>query len=48
MKLNAEERRKTMAAIDQQLKQALQKHTIVEAEITHAKTLTLIHKASLA
>jgi hypothetical protein len=37
-----------MAAINEQMRQALQKHKTAEAEITHAKTLTLIHKSSLA
>ncbi|KIW73169.1 hypothetical protein PV04_01307 [Phialophora macrospora] len=48
MKMTPEEKRRTFAAVEQQMKQVLQKHRDVETEISHAKRLSVIHKASLA
>lgn len=42
------QRRRTAAAIEKEMKQVLQRHHDVEAEIRFAKRLTVIHKASLA
>jgi len=47
-KLSSADRRKTVAAIDQEMKQVLEMHKDVEAQIECAKRLTVIHKASLA
>ncbi|EXJ70195.1 uncharacterized protein A1O5_06263 [Cladophialophora psammophila CBS 110553] len=48
MKMTADERRRTTSAIEHQMRQVLQKHHDIEAEVKFAKRLTLIHKASLA
>ncbi|KIW88704.1 uncharacterized protein Z519_10750 [Cladophialophora bantiana CBS 173.52] len=48
MKMTADERWRTTSAIEHQMKQVLQKHHDIEAEVKFAKRLTLIHKASLA
>ncbi|OAP57502.1 hypothetical protein AYL99_08240 [Fonsecaea erecta] len=48
IKMSRDERRRTTNAIEHQMKNVLQKHHDVEAEIDFAKRLTLIHKASLA
>lgn len=48
MKMTTVERVKALSAVEQQIKQALQKHRDVEAEISHAKRLSVIHRASLA
>ncbi len=47
-KMNADERRKTVSAIDQEMKHVLRRHQEVEMQINHAKRLTVIHKACLA
>ncbi|KAJ9609140.1 hypothetical protein H2200_006911 [Cladophialophora chaetospira] len=47
LKMTPEERRKTTSAIEQQMKQVLQKHRDVEAEIKNARRLSVIHKTSL-
>jgi hypothetical protein len=48
IKMAPEDRRKTQAAIEQQIKQTVQKHQDIEAEIQHNKRLQMIHRASLA
>jgi chromosome segregation ATPase len=47
-KLSSADRRKTVGAIDQEMKQVLEMHKDVEVQIECAKRLTVIHKASLA
>ncbi|OCT53851.1 hypothetical protein CLCR_10602 [Cladophialophora carrionii] len=48
MKMTPEQRRRTLDAVEQQMKQMLRKHHDVETEISHARRLSVIHKASLA
>ena len=48
MRMTPDQRRKTLAEVEEQMKQVLQKHHNVETQIAHAKRLTAIHKASLA
>jgi hypothetical protein len=48
MNMTPEEKRRTLATVEQQMKQVLQRHRDVEREISHAKRLSVIHKASLA
>ena len=43
-----DERRKTVSAIDHEIKKTLQRHAEIETEIEYSKRLTVIHKASLA
>ena len=48
LKMTPDQRRKTIAAVEQQIKQVLEKHRKIEAEIDHGRRLTAIHKGSLA
>ena len=47
LKIGSDDRRKTVSAMDKEMKRILQKHEEVERQIKHAKRLTVIHKASL-
>ncbi|KAK5223594.1 hypothetical protein LTR72_004980 [Exophiala xenobiotica] len=47
-KMNSDDRRKTLATIENQMKQVLERHKNVEADIEYATTLTILHRASLA
>ncbi|ETI28326.1 hypothetical protein G647_00775 [Cladophialophora carrionii CBS 160.54] len=48
MKMTPEQRRRTLDAVEQQMKQVLRTHHDVETEISHAQRLSVIHKTSLA
>ncbi|KIV80643.1 hypothetical protein PV11_08131 [Exophiala sideris] len=44
----SDERRQTVSAIEDEMKAVLRRHKEVEAEVEYAKSLTVIHRASLA
>lgn len=44
----ADERQQTLAGVEDEMKQVLRMHKEAEAEVEYAKTLTIIHRASLA
>ncbi|KAI1628771.1 hypothetical protein EDD37DRAFT_19365 [Exophiala viscosa] len=46
--MTTDERRQTLSAIEDEMKVVLRRHKEVEAQVEYAKTLTVIHRASLA
>ncbi len=47
-KTDSDDRRKTLSGLENQMKQVLERHENIEADIEYATTLTILHRASLA